>query len=320
MRFCRCSADSTDNAGSSSTTPTGYQLWCSRLRNAFWPTPNVAQFPSKYGGLKEYVETQDQQIPQPKKEPETGWERILQMYDDGKPHMEIDVTVKMVRAAFFGGFFFGGYSGHVMARERYNMHVVGKKFLSPRDAMKRKLDFSIVMFAKKGFSMGFKAAALIGSVVFLSTHIARYRDRFSLTYFPAISASVGSVLAFPIGVLGSMKAIGLGLSSGTMLSMVVYLYALALNKSVDAAYKQFRDEYDEELREELILNERALRLMKEQKLFWKQSAIRMIKEMDDKKLLENDAWEHEEKADKTENEDKEVTEANKKSDSEKSKK
>ncbi|KAK0427630.1 hypothetical protein QR680_010333 [Steinernema hermaphroditum] len=296
MRFCRCDADSA-NAESSTTSAAGYGIWYNRLRNAFWPTPNVSVFPPKEPVTGEEAKAVEQQSAEPRKAPETGWERVLEMYDDGDVHMEIDVTRKVTRAAFIGGFFFGGYNGHMMNKERYDMHAVGKKFLSARDAMKRRLDYSIVMFAKNGFRMGFKSAALVGSVVFLSTHITRYRDRFSLAYFPAISganaiilhqASVGSMLAFPVGIIGSMKALGLGITSGLSLSMVAFLYALAVDKSVDGAYNQFRKEYESELREERLLNERAVKLMHEEKIFWKQSAIRKIKQMDEAKLLEND--------------------------------
>uniref|UniRef100_A0A1I8ABE5 Complex I assembly factor TIMMDC1, mitochondrial n=2 Tax=Steinernema glaseri TaxID=37863 RepID=A0A1I8ABE5_9BILA len=288
MRICRCDADSAANAEPSSLPNGDFGIWYNRLKNALWPSPNVSVFPLKEPLVGEDGKKIERLPVEQRKVPQTGWERVLEMYDDGDIHMEIDVTRKVTRAAFIGGFFFGGYNGHMMNKERYDMHAVGRKFLNARDAMKRRLDYSIVMFAKNGFRMGIKSAALVGSVVFLSTHITRYRDRFSLAYFPAISASVGSMLAFPVGIIGSMKALGLGITSGISLSMVAFLYALTVDKSIDEAYKQFRTEYEADLREEHLLNQRAVQLMHDEKIFWKQSAIRKIKKMDEAKLLEND--------------------------------
>ncbi|VDM79760.1 unnamed protein product [Strongylus vulgaris] len=85
------------------------------------------------------------------------------------------------------------------------------------------MDYAIVRFAKSGLSMGAKAAIISGSIVIASTHLAAYRQRFSSWYLPAFSgalavalheALVGGVFTFPLGVIGSLKAVGLGVTSG----------------------------------------------------------------------------------------------------------
>ncbi|ETN71792.1 hypothetical protein NECAME_19168, partial [Necator americanus] len=78
---------------------------------------------------------------------------------------------------------------------------------------KRRMDYAIIRFAKSGFTMGAKAAFIAGSIVIFSTHMAAYRQKFSSWYLPAFSALVGGVFTFPLGVIGSLKAVGLGVTS-----------------------------------------------------------------------------------------------------------
>ncbi|KAK6046852.1 Kunitz/Bovine pancreatic trypsin inhibitor domain protein [Cooperia oncophora] len=158
--------------------------------------------------------------------------------------MERDCTMRVTRMAFLSGFFLGGISTYAQAKETFERSNVGRKYLSPSDAVKRRMDYAILRFAKSGFSMGFKCAFISGSIVLLSTHLAAYRQRFSSWYFPALSALVGGVFTFPLGVIGSIKAVSLGVTSGLTLSAVVYLYALSVDKSVDEAYWIFKREYE----------------------------------------------------------------------------
>lgn len=129
--------------------------------------------------------------------PSTGWERILSIYDgykNGIMTFELDALRTVLKASFSVGFLGGGISGYTVAADRYSMHSTGKTFLSPRDATRRKLDFSIVMFMKKGFANGLRTSALAGSVVFFTTHLAAYRDHFSYYYFPLVSGATTGIL------------------------------------------------------------------------------------------------------------------------------
>ncbi|VDM50618.1 unnamed protein product [Toxocara canis] len=209
--------------------------------------------------------------------------------------MERDVTVKMTRMAFAVGTFIGGMSGYATTRQRYEMYSSGRTYLSARDVLRRKWDYGIVMFVKHGFRTGLLSAALVGSVVLLTTHYALWRNRFSAWYFPVVSganalllhrASVGTVLSFPLGLMGSLKALGLGISSGLSLSAVVMLYAISIDKSVDETYAVFKHDYEEELRNEKKREDKLQAFMAEHNIPWRYTAIKKMREEEERRLFE----------------------------------
>ncbi|VDL72900.1 unnamed protein product [Nippostrongylus brasiliensis] len=243
----------------------------------------------------------------------SGWERIRLLYT--QPSMERDCTIRMTRTAFLSGFLLGGASTYMQAHETYERSNVGRKYLSKSDAFKRRMDYAIVRFAKSGFVMGGKCALICGSIVVLSTHLAAYRQRFSSWYFPALSgalavalheALVGGVFMFPLGLIGSLKAVGLGLTSGLTLSAVLHLYALSMDKSVNDAYFIFKKEYEkvkcskvdacghhyyfiQELRYNIEFERRVEEIMKSGGARWRADAVAMVKKQDEEKLTDHDA-------------------------------
>ncbi|RCN34171.1 hypothetical protein ANCCAN_19991 [Ancylostoma caninum] len=216
----------------------------------------------------------------------SGWDRVRALYE--QPSMERDCSVRIARMTFLTGFLFGGASTYAQAHETFERSNVGRKYLSPSDAFKRRMDYAIVRFAKSGFSMGMKAALISGSIVILSTHVAAYRQRFSSWYLPAFSALVGGVFTFPLGVIGSMKAVGLGVTSGLTLAAVVHLYALSMDKSVDQAYWTFKREYESDMRSTREWEERVTELMKAEGYKWRGSAAQRLRKLDEEKIAAQD--------------------------------
>ncbi|GMS95752.1 hypothetical protein PENTCL1PPCAC_17927 [Pristionchus entomophagus] len=216
----------------------------------------------------------------------SGWDRIRELYETES--MEKDLVQRIARASFLGGFLYGGTSGYLLAKQQYEIANKGRKYLSPSDAVVRRLDYAIIRYAMKGFSFGAKAAFISGSIVLLSTHTATLRRKFSSLYLPAYSALVGGVFMFPAGVLGAAKAFGLGITSGLTLSAVCGLYAISTERSVDSAYWHLKKEYEAELREEGAFERRVVQVMDEQKV-WRYQALKIVKEEEEEKLKNLDA-------------------------------
>ncbi|VDM58260.1 unnamed protein product [Angiostrongylus costaricensis] len=239
---------------------------------------------------------------------ESGKEEVQKFSGDGGSE-----ELKIIRMAFLSGFFLGGYSTVAQARETFERSNVGRKYLSPSDEFKRKADYAIVRFAKSGFVMGFKCALISGSIVVLTTHLAAYRQRFSSWYFPAISgalalslhrgmaefaflliarlifvALVGGIFMFPLGIIGSLKAVALGITSGLTLSAGVHIFALGMNKSVDEAYWAFKEKYDSKLRTDQEWEDRVTELMRSEGIKWRGNAAIKLRKLDEEKLAVQD--------------------------------
>ncbi|VDK47493.1 unnamed protein product [Cylicostephanus goldi] len=187
-----------------------------------------------------------------------------------------------------------GARGEAAARDRAALI-----WLTPNETggnYKRRMDYAIVRFAKSGLVMGAKAAIISGSIVVASTHVAAYRQRFSSWYLPAFSGvlavtlhEVGGVFTFPLGLIGSLKAVGLGVTSGLTLAAVVHLYALSMDKTVDEAYWTFKREYENDLRAEQEFQDRVTKLMKEEGYKWRGSAASRLRKLDEEKIAAHDA-------------------------------
>lgn len=88
-----------------------------------------------------------------------------------------------------------------------------------------------------------------------------------------------------------MKAVALGLSSGSTLSIGLALYGLFKDKSSTDVYKEFKREYEEKLS---VRNEEERKLrefMKTEGIYFKYMALVKMKERENKKLLEESSLE-----------------------------
>lgn len=212
--------------------------------------------------------------------PVTGWQRIKGIYTDGDVHAEKDITVKIGRGAFMVGAFVGGFLGTQRAAERYEMHSYGRKFLSFGDAMLRKSDYAVLVFLKNGFKTGLKSSMLVGSITFMTGHLAAWRDRFSAWYFPSISVPVFAIMTLPYGSLAMLEGIGLGMATGLTMTAITYLIARLNGKPIDETYKDLKCQYE--------ANERAWKrrlaqvdeIMREHKLMFRGDAWKLLKQQE----------------------------------------
>ncbi|MFH4977162.1 hypothetical protein AB6A40_003871 [Gnathostoma spinigerum] len=214
--------------------------------------------------------------------------RLKSLYADRNTTMEVDASIKVTKLSFFVGFLTGGYAGHLQAKQRFDDYNFGRMYISARDHLRRKWDYGLVMFIRRGVPKGLRSAFAVGSIVFLTTHLAVIRDRFSFWYFPVISASVSSVLGLPLGVLGVARTFGMGMITGTSLSLVIYSYALVMGISLNDAYMSIKMDYECELRRKRAEESRIEEFMKANGIKWKYVAIREMKKEEARKELEGD--------------------------------
>uniref|UniRef100_A0A914PSJ8 Complex I assembly factor TIMMDC1, mitochondrial n=1 Tax=Panagrolaimus davidi TaxID=227884 RepID=A0A914PSJ8_9BILA len=225
---------------------------------------------------------------------QSGWDRLKRLYSGEEYILERDLCLKMSKTSFLCGFCIGGLTTKKEAEKRFDNYAEGKKFLNRRDAFRRRNDFRMLMFLKNGFRMGFRACILTGSVMVLTTHTTIYRDYFSPLYFPLYSGlstflmhRACGVFAFPLGIYGQIQALSLGVTTGSMVSGLTWLYALGHDKSINDAYKLFRNEYEKDLEIKNEEERRVMRLMKDEKIWFKYSAYKRLKEIGEQQLLDS---------------------------------
>ncbi|CAJ0572447.1 unnamed protein product, partial [Mesorhabditis spiculigera] len=213
---------------------------------------------------------------------EAGWARVKSLYTT-ENSMELSILQRICTGTFAAGFLMGGLASYKDAQRVYEQTHVGTRYLSMRDAIVRRIDYGILRFAIAGAKMGVKAALITGPVIGLTTHLSAYRAKFSSAYVPLISAAVGGVFAFPLGIIGVTKAIGLGIASGCSLAAVFQLFALSLDKTGDQAYWYFKNELEKELRGHSEFDRKVAQVMAENPdMWWRASAIRHVRKLEEK--------------------------------------
>jgi hypothetical protein len=71
------------------------------------------------------------------------------------------------------------------------------------------------------------------------------------------------------------------------MSLIALSYALYLGKPVNEAYWIFKKEYEDTIRANFELDIHARRLMQEENIFFKPTAIRRLREKEEQELLSN---------------------------------
>ncbi|KAI6221153.1 hypothetical protein M3Y95_01010600 [Aphelenchoides besseyi] len=243
-----------------------------------------------------------------------GWERLKKFYNLDELCMERDITTRTLRTVFIVGGIVGGLSGRQEAERRLQMYTTGMTFGSRANRFTRTMDYRILAFLRNGLRYGVRSGVLIGSILMTTSHLTLYRDRFSLWYLPAISgavclvthrASACAFFSFPLGLYGLVQATTLGITAGTTLSSSVYLYSLYLDKTVDEAYRVYREEYEKQIEERRQTHEDMKQLAKESNL-WTLFGVRktLLKKKEDRAkglgadLDDEDDEEDDEKAEK----------------------
>ncbi|KAI1717773.1 hypothetical protein Ddc_09623 [Ditylenchus destructor] len=212
----------------------------------------------------------------------SGWRRVWAMYKEGAPYtMERYLSEQTLEMSFMAGLFVGGMLGVPETQRRAETHAVGQHFGSRGASMRRQADYIIMMSLKNGFFGGVKLATLVGTFVCLTTHLAVYRDHFSLLYFP-LSAAVSSFLfGLPHGRVGIVSTFKLGMIPVGIFATVPLIYSRYHGlESIDAGYRHFKRYLEEEHEKEEALNSRLRQIMREEKLYLRSTAKRRLEEIE----------------------------------------
>ncbi|EFO15848.1 hypothetical protein LOAG_12659 [Loa loa] len=219
----------------------------------------------------------------------SGWQRLRNMYINKDVHFETSILVPCMEWTFVGTVLLTGPLGWQRAADRYNRYARGRIFLSPRDALRRKWDYAFASFLRMGAINGTLAALYVGCMVAAITHVAAWRDHFSLWTVPVITTSLPFIIAYPLGLRKMVQTANLGLACGLTLSLIVFSASYFSNQTINETYQQFKREHELMLRAERIRDENLKIYQKEHKI-WPKSLAKLM--MDKDKKLENEISEN----------------------------
>lgn len=193
-----------------------------------------------------------------------GWNRIKQIYKNKDLSMEFVLTKTAATYCFACGFVVGGIQKWKSANERFQMYATGKFMGNRRNYIRRYGDYMLLMFAKNGIKPGLLMGLLGGTIMYSIIHMADYRDHFSIIYPPILSATICAFFMSRAGLQGIATGMGLGFSTGALISLAITGSALIERMSVDDFYKSCKKQFEERLRILHNKEEKLRRIMKEE--------------------------------------------------------
>uniref|UniRef100_A0A915PMV5 Complex I assembly factor TIMMDC1, mitochondrial n=1 Tax=Setaria digitata TaxID=48799 RepID=A0A915PMV5_9BILA len=232
-----------------------------------------------------------------------GWHRLKELYTDGEIHFETGILAPCMKWAFIGTAFLTAPLKWQSAAERYDRYSKGRIFLNPHDALvnklsilidsvklmiqatfvmtRRKWDYAFASFLRAGAINGTLAALYVGCMIAAVTHVAAWRDHFSLWSIPVITTSVSSIIACPFGLQKVVKGGAVGLTSGFALSVVLYSTSYFSNQTVDEIYREFKRQHELTLQAKRDEDRNLTVYQKEHKI-WLRGLAKLQMERDEK--------------------------------------
>ncbi|KAM3725399.1 Complex I assembly factor TIMMDC1 [Dirofilaria immitis] len=242
--------------------------------------PNkLLQFFSRKSDTKDKIVAENEQIAD--NFSSSGWQRLKKLYTDNDVHFETGILMPCMNWTFIGTVLLTGPLGWQRAADRYNRYARGRIFLSPRDALRRRWDYAFASFLRMGAINGALAALYVGCMVAAITHVATWRDHFSLWTIPVITTSVSSIIACPFGLRKVMQATSLGLAYGLTVSLIIFGVSYFSSRTVHDTYQQFKQEHELMMRAERD-KDRKVKIYQEENKIWPKSLARLLMEKDKK--------------------------------------
>ncbi|CAG4937174.1 unnamed protein product [Colias eurytheme] len=161
--------------------------------------------------------------------PETGWERVKQMYRRNE-YDDFSIELHSIVQASLSGIFFGAcYGGFMKSRDAYFYFIENNQaavFNSTFQAKRKLQDYVTIAFAKGALRWGWRLGIFIAMYSSIATTISVYRDKNSVLEYVVAGAITGAVYKANLGLAASLVGAGLG----SALSLVGGLVIIGLLK------------------------------------------------------------------------------------------
>ncbi|KAL4657015.1 complex I assembly factor TIMMDC1, mitochondrial [Arapaima gigas] len=180
--------------------------------------------------------------------PDSGWERIKDLFhrEEMQPYSE-EVTnmVKSAMAASLLGMVYGGVPAARHARERFIQQSHAEVFQNRFDAVRSSHNAAIRGFVRYGWRWGWRVSAFVTLFNTVSTGISIYRDKYTVNHYVAAGAVTGGMFRLNLG-LGGVVA---GSAIGAVLGLPAGVAIIAMQKLAGETVRERRRRERRELYE-----------------------------------------------------------------------
>ncbi|NXI37949.1 TIDC1 factor, partial [Galbula dea] len=137
--------------------------------------------------------------------PETGWERLRELWRRDELQRYPEETVNIFKSAFTGGlvgWLYGGLPAFYQARKTFIERSHGELFQNRADAVQSAHRAGLRSFIRYGWRWSWRVAAFVTIFNTVSTGLSVYRNKTTISNFASAGAFTGALFRMHLGLQG----------------------------------------------------------------------------------------------------------------------
>ncbi|XP_032909055.1 complex I assembly factor TIMMDC1, mitochondrial-like [Catharus ustulatus] len=185
--------------------------------------------------------------------PQTGWERLSELWRRDEQQQYPEETVNIAKAAFTAGvvgWLYGGLPAFVSARKAFIESSRGEIFQSRADAVQSAHRAGLRSFIRYGWRWSWRVVAFTTIFNVVSTGLSAYRDKTAISNFAAAGAFTGALFRMHLGLQGLAGGIVFGTAFGVPAGgLLMAMYGLAGETLQEKRRRERKELYEQRLAE-----------------------------------------------------------------------
>ncbi|NXL34583.1 TIDC1 factor, partial [Glaucidium brasilianum] len=193
------------------------------------------------------------QFGRPAPPPQTGWERLSELWRLDERQRYPEETMNIVRSAFTGavvGWVYGGLPAFRQARKAFIASSHGELFQNRADAVQSAHRAGLRSFIRYGWRWSWRVAVFVTIFNVVSTGLSVYRNKTTISNFASAGALTGAIFRMHLGLQGLAGGFvfgtAIGIPAGGLLIIVQKLTGETLQ---ERRTREHRELYERKLLE-----------------------------------------------------------------------
>ncbi|XP_065597941.1 complex I assembly factor TIMMDC1, mitochondrial [Cyrtonyx montezumae] len=185
--------------------------------------------------------------------PQTGWERLSELWRRDELQQYPEETVNIIKSAFTGGlvgWLYGGLPAFRQARTAFIEGSQGELFQNRADAVQSAHRAGLRSFIRYGWRWSWRVATFVTLFNGVSTGLSVYRDKTTISNFASAGAFTGALFRMHLGLPGLaggfLFGAAFGIPAGGLLMTVQKLAGETLQEKRS---RERREQYEQKLAE-----------------------------------------------------------------------
>ncbi|XP_064499435.1 complex I assembly factor TIMMDC1, mitochondrial [Pseudopipra pipra] len=185
--------------------------------------------------------------------PQTGWERLRELWQRDELQRFPEETVNLFKAAFTAGlvgWLYGGLPAFVSARKAFIERSHGELFQNRADAVQSAHRAGLRSFIRYGWRWSWRVATFATIFNMVSTGLSVYRDKTTVSNFAAAGGFTGALFRMHLGLQGLAGGFMFGTAFGIPAGgLLIALHGLVGETLQEKRTRERRELYEQKLAE-----------------------------------------------------------------------